>query len=89
MSTNKTRQARWRSANPQKYDAHKAVCKAMRSGKLEKQHCEVCGASHVDAHHDNYDKPLNVRWLCRRHHIQLHFYGADMFPLKGKASEAG
>nr|DAD85891.1 MAG TPA: hypothetical protein [Siphoviridae sp. ctGdK3] len=26
----------------------------------------------LEAHHDDYSKPLQVRWLCRRHHKQLH-----------------
>ncbi len=77
-----TRQANWRRANPGKYDAHLAVQRAVNAGELEKQPCEVCGAEAVDAHHDQYDEPLTVRWLCRRHHTRLHHYGEDMFPLR-------
>ncbi|WP_312531034.1 hypothetical protein [Paracoccus sp. (in: a-proteobacteria)] len=77
-----TRQANWRRANLSKYTAHLAVQRALVSGKLEKQGCEVCGHEVVDAHHDSYDEPLNVRWLCRRHHIKLHHYGEDMFPVR-------
>lgn len=36
-----------------------------------KQPCEVCGAEKSEAHHDDYTKPLSVRWLCRSHH-RLH-----------------
>src|SRR5690606_109968 len=39
--------------------------RAIRSGHLLKQPCEVCGKMKVDAHHDDYAKPLEVRWLCR------------------------
>lgn len=42
--------------------------------------CEVYGAVTVDAHHDHYEEPLNVRLLCRRHHVKLHLFGEDMFP---------
>jgi len=53
------------------YDPHKAA--ARRATRvLEKQPCEVCGATKVEAHHDDYTKPLEVRWLCKRHHSEVH-----------------
>lgn len=76
-----SRQADWRRANLDKYTAHLAVQKALLSGALHKQGCEVCGHDTVDAHHDRYDEPLRVRWLCRRHHVKLHRGGEDMFPV--------
>ncbi|MFC3167994.1 MULTISPECIES: hypothetical protein [Paracoccus] len=82
MLKSETRQANWRRANLPKYNAHLAVQRALSSGALQRQSCEVCGAETVDAHHDRYDEPLNVRWLCRRHHVKLHHYGEDMFPLR-------
>jgi hypothetical protein len=52
--------------------ARKKALYAVRTGKLIPQRCEICGAfpilsdgrRGVWAHHDNYDKPLAVRWLC-------------------------
>ena len=82
MLKSETRQANWRRANPLKYNAHLVVQQAISAGVLEKQRCEVCGTEPVDAHHDRYDEPLNVRWLCRSHHVKLHHYGEDMFPIK-------
>jgi len=41
-------------------------------GTMERQPCEICGESNSDAHHDDYSKPLNVRWLCRQHHKEVH-----------------
>lgn len=46
--------------------------KAIKSGKLIKKPCEVCGKNKVDAHHEDYNKPYDVMWLCRRHHIEHH-----------------
>lgn len=44
----------------------------VKRGKVVRQPCAVCGDAHAEAHHPNYDKPLNVRWLCRLHHLELH-----------------
>lgn len=46
--------------------------KAIAAGILIKKSCEVCGKKTVDAHHDDYDHPLAVRWLCRLHHVEHH-----------------
>jgi hypothetical protein len=83
-----TRQTNWRRANIAKYSAHLAVQRALISGTLQKQGCEVCGSGEVDAHHDRYDEPLNVRWLCRRHHVRLHRGGEDMFPVGRRLPDA-
>ncbi len=88
MIESQTRQADWRRANPLKYNAHLAVQRAVVAGELEKLGCEVCGHDSVDAHHDAYDEPLRVRWLCRRHHTRLHHYGEDMFPLRTSDEQA-
>ena len=65
-------QRRYREANPKKRAAHVAIGNAVRDGKLAKQNCEVCGSSQVHAHHDDYSKPFDVRWLCPVHHFQWH-----------------
>ena len=43
----------------------------LKRGKLVRQPCEVCGAD-AEMHHDDYSKPLDVRWLCREHHLDHH-----------------
>ena len=45
---------------------------AVRRGHLTRQPCEVCGAADTEAHHDDYSRPLDVRWLCRPHHLAHH-----------------
>ena len=65
-------QKKRRRINPQKEKAHRAVNNAVKSGRLIRQPCEVCGSKNVQAHHDDYSKPLEVRWLCFKHHRELH-----------------
>lgn len=65
-------QAKWKAANPQAVWAQQALRSALRRGLTDKEPCEVCGADEVDGHHDDYDRPMDVRWLCRRHHKREH-----------------
>ena len=62
---------RARRRYPERERAHRAVSYALRTGKLKRKHCEVCRSRHVHAHHDDYSKPLDVRWLCPLHHRKL------------------
>jgi len=62
----------WIQRNPEKRKAHGVVWSAIKSGKLIKQPCEICGSLKVEAHHDDYSKPLSVRWLCKTHHTEHH-----------------
>lgn len=65
--------AEYRKNNPEKVFAHQAVKRAILSGKIKRSPCEVCEAEKVHAHHDDYRKPLEVRWLCVVHHAEVHF----------------
>lgn len=58
----------WVKKNPKKVKVWHLVRKALSKGKLIKKPCEICGCEHVQGHHHNYDKPLDVTWLCTKHH---------------------
>lgn len=45
---------------------------ALRTGKIKKCPCVVCGAIDSQAHHEDYSKPLDVVWLCSIHHAEMH-----------------
>lgn len=52
----------------EKQNTRYKVRDALKSGKLIKStHCEVCGVENhkLDAHHEDYEKPLEVVWCCR------------------------
>lgn len=63
---------RWQEKNRIKRAAHVLTGNAIRDGRLIKEPCEVCGATKVDAHHDDYMEPMIVRWLCKKHHDEHH-----------------
>lgn len=66
---------RRRQNNPDKYKAQCAVNNAIRDGKLKKSPCQICGSvKRVEAHHEDYSKPLEVIWLCLWCHRKIHKY---------------
>jgi hypothetical protein len=60
--------------------ARKETRQAIARGALVPEPCEVCGQSSrlkngqrgIHAHHDDYSRPLDVRWLCPVHHKEWH-----------------
>lgn len=70
-------QVEWRRRNPlegaakKRSQARAYLHMNVKRGKVKKQPCEVCGKTKVEAHHPDYSKPLEVRWLCQRHHLAL------------------
>jgi len=61
----------YREQHPETEIAHHLVHTAIRRGNLVRQPCEVCDGFYAQAHHDDYSKPLEVRWLCKRHHFEI------------------
>ncbi len=65
---------RYKAANPEKERARLALRRAVRAGRVRVHPCAVgigC-AGRLEAHHPDYARPLEVVWLCRRHHEALH-----------------
>lgn len=61
----------WRKKFPERRAAQQAVSNAIRAGKIVPLPCFECGEK-AEAHHPNYDAPLDVIWLCPTHHKQAH-----------------
>ena len=65
------RKRKYRDWSPDEIDAaNKArgiLSKAIRWGKIVRpDHCQECGKKCIpEGHHSDYNKPLQVRWLCR------------------------
>ncbi len=64
---------KWVAKNPHKVKAHKIVREAIKKGELKRGNCIVCGSKKTDGHHPDYTKPLEVMWLCRKHHKDEHW----------------
>jgi hypothetical protein len=66
--------AKWKRENPDKERAHQAIKRALRHGVVVRPDvCESCKERvEPHAHHDDYTKPLDVRWLCRGCHVAEH-----------------
>jgi hypothetical protein len=67
------RRTKYRLHHPQNYNCEKRFLKGLRDGKIKRGPCSVCGTDlNVEGHHTDYKKPLEVVWLCRQHHLEIH-----------------
>jgi len=57
-----------------KWKARYTLTNAIRDQKIEKGlRCILCNSEKlIEAHHPNYEKPLDVVWLCRECHRKIH-----------------
>jgi hypothetical protein len=62
----------YRKNNKQRQSAYLKIYRQLRTGNIQKQPCFVCGSLNSHAHHEDYSKPLDVIWLCPKHHKRLH-----------------
>jgi ribosomal protein S27AE len=66
---------------PLKRASHVITGNAIRDGKLVRpSSCFECASTEkIEAHHDDYTKPLDVRWLCRKCHYKWHKHNTPIF----------
>lgn len=71
---------KYTEANPKKRSAHIRVGNAIRDGILVKKPCSVCQTTiNIVAHHCDYDRQLDIMWLCAQHHSDWHaMYGEGL-----------
>jgi hypothetical protein len=82
--------AAYRIRYPQKEASKRALNRAIESGDVVRpETCERCGtkpsprsdgAASIHGHHDDYSKPLDVKWLCGRCHTDTHRALAEKEP---------
>jgi|GEM_PF-2443773 len=44
----------------------------VKKGKLKRKPCVVCGDKRVIPHHEDYNSPFKVIWMCEKHHKEYH-----------------
>lgn len=69
---NQKARSKWNVTNPERYAAQQAIASAIRYGRLKREPCFMCGEPDSQAHHADYGRPLQVTWLCAKHHIEAH-----------------
>jgi hypothetical protein len=65
----------YRSRYEEARKRHRARSKlqaAIKRGEIVPSPCRMCSNKEVQAHHDDYDYPLIVKWFCRSHHNEWH-----------------
>jgi transposase-like protein len=73
--------ANYRKKYPMKYAAHVITRNHIRDGKLVPwKICSACGSTEkIEGHHDDYTKPLDVRWLCESCHKDWHRHNKPIY----------
>ncbi len=71
----------YRKRYPMKYAAHVITGNAIRDGLLiPASECSVCRSTEsIEGHHDDYTKPLDVRWLCAKCHKDWHKHNNPIY----------
>ena len=64
----------WAKSHPIEISTHQKVKYALKIGKIKKPSiCEECSReAKLNAHHEDYSKPLDVKWLCHSCHKLIH-----------------
>ncbi len=59
---------------PKKQDrCHRELKKSIKDNLIYPGPCEVCATNiNINGHHEDYNNPLIVRWLCHKHHMSVH-----------------
>lgn len=61
---------KYRVSHPEADNARIVVFVGKRNGTIIQKPCKVCGKNKSEAHHEDYTKPLDIIWLCKKHHVE-------------------
>ena len=57
--------------------ARQVIKTLIQKGVIKKKPCVLCGKAKSVAHHPDYDKPVQIVWLCQKHHSRIHINKID------------
>lgn len=52
----------------------------VKRGMVKKRPCLICRDVNVEAHHEDYTRPLHVVWLCKSHHQMVTRNDLNILP---------
>lgn len=82
----------WRKTHPlnseqrRRLNARSYAHVYVKRGKIKKGPCRECGSEKSEMHHEDYDKPTEVVWFCRKCHLKHH---RAMAMTKGEGYDQG
>ena len=62
----------WIEEHRDQFRSNQKLVEAIKAGKIKRGDCTKCGKEDAEGHHSDYSRPLEVIWLCRPHHGDLH-----------------
>ena len=69
----------WRQEDKRRQRCHNAVSKAIKKGIIVRMPCIKCNSLKSLAHHENYNRPLDVMWLCQICHKEWHKHNKAIY----------
>ena len=57
---------------PERLKVNQLVGYLIRKGKINRKPCQICENIKSHGHHEDYNKPLDIIWLCAKHHKAIH-----------------
>jgi hypothetical protein len=72
MRKNRPKHSELSDEQRMKANARAYLKEYVKRGHVKKLPCEKCGNENSEGHHEDYSKPLDVKWLCREHHLEVH-----------------
>lgn len=72
MKTAYQRFCKWKKRNPLKRKANQIIFVEKRAGRIKPEPCIICGKEETQSHHEDYNRPYDIVWLCKKCHCQRH-----------------